>query len=177
VQAVPARNVAKFDTNTKSNPPAVAGDNGGAGKDSGVSSDAPAEKSKSSSDKSVGSSSDNSDNGGNKVDNGGSSDANSAAEPNKNTDGSVTVTPDGVVMKKRGRPPGLKKQPHWKKPGPKPRRGRARANISEEEALHLEMRDNSILKAEGETALTFTVKVTASEAFYGPNAVKHVESD
>jgi hypothetical protein len=87
------------------------------------------------------------------------------------------VTPDGVVKKKRGRPPGLCKQPHWKKPGPKGRKPKAKANISEEEAFCLEMCDETTLKAEGETAVIFTVQVARSEALFGPNAIKHMESD
>ena len=38
------------------------------------------------------------------------------------SDERIVTDPNGMVRKKRrGRPKGLTKQPHWKKPGPKPK--------------------------------------------------------
>ena len=56
-----------------------------------------------------------------------SGDPQSATSPIENRevpaldDPRVIVLPDGTVKKRRGRLPGMKMQPHWKKPGRKPR--------------------------------------------------------
>ena len=43
----------------------------------------------------------------------------SGRQPNQAVDDRVVVGTDGVVRKKRGRRPGTRAKPHWKKPGPK----------------------------------------------------------
>jgi hypothetical protein len=101
---------------------------------------------------------------------------------------------NGCLKKRRGRKPGTKALPHWKKPGPKAKkksRKAARATLcglgdsllsgkaSEADKFEFSAEESqkqaAAIREDGE-ALTFTVQITRKEAYTGPDAVKWIEA-
>ena len=106
-----------------------------------------------------------------------------------NSDEGTVINPrivtglDGVVRKRRGRPPGTKSQPHWRKPGRKPK---TRDPVNEENVQGLlAASDEAAVKAEidrlsrlsDEIAVAWTVQITRKHAFEGPDSDKWIEAD
>lgn len=102
-------------------------------------------------------------------------------QEDEGSDGEV-VQEGEVVKKKRGRPKGLTKQPHWAKPGPKPKKRRRRAAAKVVEGTEFLERHEQAFQAraelaENEEAVLFTVQYTWSQCMSGDDAVKRIEAD
>jgi len=104
----------------------------------------------------------------------------------KRTDPREYVDENGVVRRRRGRLPGTKARPEWRKPGPQGKKKAANAKVVSSEGFDIpELEFNSGMCGDsvfsdwedGEVAYCHQMAVVQREACEGPNAIQFLEAD